>query len=192
MLVPFEGEIGSAPKGFVAALTGDGEPVSWRLEADPAVAGGRVLVERSADATEYRFPQCVAEGFLARDVLASVRFKPIAGKVDQAGGLVVRWKDENNYYVARANALENNVRFYKVVNGRRRQLEGRDLDVTAGAWHELTIRAAGSSLAVSFDGTELYVVEDDALAEAGKVGIWTKSDSITAFDALHAGVVDQR
>jgi hypothetical protein len=184
VLVPFEGEIGSTPRGFVPALTGDGPPVAWKLETE-ASASGPVLVERSGDATEYRFPHCVAEAFVARDVLASVRFKPIAGKVDQAGGLVVRWKDENNYYVARANALENNVRFYKVVNGRRRQLEGRDLEVKAG-WHELAIRAVGSTFEIWFDGAALYTVEDGALASAGKIGVWTKSDSFTAFDALRS------
>src|SRR5262249_44666673 len=139
--VPFEGEPGTVPRGFAPALTGDGEPVAWTLEV---VDGSRSLVERSGDVTEYRFPHCVWEGLVARSGLVSVRFKPIAGKVDQAGGLVVRWKDENNYYVVRANALENNVRFYKVVNGKRRQLEGADLDVASGAWHDLSIRVAGS------------------------------------------------
>src|SRR4029077_17061121 len=118
-----------------------------------------------------RFPHCVWDGPVARDILARVRFKPISGKVDQAGGLVVRWKGENNYYVARANALENNVRFYKVVNGKRRQLEGRDLEVKAGVWHALSIRAVGSAFEVSFDGAKLYAVEDGALAEPGKVAV---------------------
>jgi hypothetical protein len=190
VLVPFDGEIGSTPRGFVPALTGDGDPVAWRIEEEPGT--GPVLVERSGDATEYRFPHCVRDGLLARDVLVRVRFKPIAGKVDRAGGLVLRWRDENNYYVARANALENNVRFYKVLNGRRRQLEGRDLEVTAGAWHELAVRAAGSAFEVSFDGAKLYASEDAALAEPGKVGVWTKSDSITLFHSLSVEVADQR
>jgi hypothetical protein len=184
VLVPLDGDVGSTPRGFTPALTGDGEPVLWKLDADGSTPTGRVLTERSGDTTEYRFPHCVWQGVDARDVLVKVRFKPIAGKVDQAGGLVLRWRDENNYYVARANALENNVRFYKVVNGRRRQLEGKDLEVTSGAWHELALRAAGTKFEVSFDGAKLFDTEDGALAEAGKVGVWTKSDSLTAFDAL--------
>jgi len=184
VLVPFDGEIGSAPKGFLPSLTGDGEAVIWSLEADPSAEGACVLVEKSADPTEYRFPHCVWQGLDARDVLVKVRFKPIAGKVDQAGGLVVRWKDENSYYVARANALENNVRFYKVVNGKRRQLEGRDLEVKSGVWHELAVRAAGPRFEISFNGDLIFAAEDAGLTDAGKVGVWTKSDSQTAFVAL--------
>jgi hypothetical protein len=184
VLVPFEGQIGAVPRGFSPALTGDGEPVAWKIDEDASAVSGRILTERSSDPTEYRFPHCVWQGQDARDLLVSVRFKPIAGKVDQAGGLVLRWRDENNYYVARANALENNVRFYKVVAGRRRQLEGRDLEVKSGAWHQLAVRASGSKFEVVFNGATLYDVEDTALGGAGKAGVWTKSDSVTAFDEL--------
>jgi hypothetical protein len=143
-----------------------------------------VLAETSGDRTSDRFPLTILKGFEAKDVEVKVRFKPISGKVDQAAGLMVRVRDEDNYYIARANALEDNVRLYKVVDGKRRQFAGVDIEVPKDQWQELGLRVEGDRLMVSLDGKELFSATDRTFAEAGRVGLWTKADSLTHFDDL--------
>ena len=179
-------EIGRLPAGFSTALTGGGGPVSWGVTEDPtAPGGGKVLAQTSTDATSARFPLCVYEPLTAKDVRVSVRFKAVSGTVDQAAGLVARFKDQDNYYIVRANALENNVRLYKVVRGKRQQFAGADVKVPAGAWHTLALEVRGIHLHVWFNGARLFGADDPTFREAGKVGLWTKADSVTFFDDLH-------
>ena len=113
-----------------------------------------------------------------------MRFKAVAGTVDEAGGIVLRLSTPDDYYVARANALEDNVRFYRVVKGRREQLAGADLKVSANQWHTLTLRAEGERFTVSFDGNALFSAQDGTFRDAGKVALWTKADSVTYFDTI--------
>jgi len=130
------------------------------------------------------------------DGFVQARFKPISGREDQAGGVVWRWRDADNYYVARANALENNVVAYKVVGGRRTAIApvgtpagtyGIDTKVAAGAWHTLRVEFQGPEAAVIYDGARLFTVRDETLHDAGKVGVWSKADSVTQFDSLQHG-----
>ena len=121
-----------------------------------------------------------------RDVRLSVRCRPVSGRVDQACGLVFRYRDENNYYVTRANALEDNVRLYHVVNGRRRQFAGWNGKVAGQTWHTLAVEARGNRFRVEYDGKAVIDASDDTFREAGKVGLWTKADSVTHFDGLSA------
>jgi hypothetical protein len=114
----------------------------------------------------------------------TVRFKAVDGKVDQAGGVAVRLSDADNYYVVRANALEDNVRFYRVVKGRREQLGGVNAKVTANEWHQLGLRAEGQRFTITFDGKQLFTASDASIAGAGKVALWTKADSVTRFDRI--------
>jgi hypothetical protein len=177
--------VGAPPPSFDTGLTGKGGPVRWALLEDGSAPNGpTVLAETSGDRTSDRFPLAILKGFEARDVEVRVRFRPVSGKVDQAAGLMVRLRDPDNYYVARANALEGNVRLYEVVDGRRRQLAGVDVEVPAGEWQELGLRAEGERLTVSLDGEELFGATDRTFAEAGRVGLWTKADSLTHFDDL--------
>jgi len=111
-------------------------------------------------------------------------FKAVAGKVDQAGGIVVRLADADNYYVLRANALEDNVRFYRVVKGQREQLEGANTKVTANEWHQLGLRAEGGRFTITFDGKQMFTAADQTVTSAGKVALWTKADSVTRFDRI--------
>jgi Beta xylosidase C-terminal Concanavalin A-like domain len=180
-----QSRIEAPPPGFTAGLTGEGKPVRWVVLEDPsAPAGPKVLAETSGDSTSDRFPLAVLEGFKAKDVEVSVRFKPVAGKVDQAAGLMVRLQDSNNYYIARANALENNVRLYRVVDGRRQQFAGVDVPVPSGRWQTLTLRVEGERFAVALDERELFQATDGTFSVAGRVGLWTKADSLTHFDDL--------
>ena len=178
---------GAPPPGFSSALTGRGGPVRWVvLEDASSPEGPKVLAETSKDRTSDRFPLAILDGFEARDVAVSVRFKPVSGTVDQAAGLVVRLRDARNYYVARANALEGNVRLYRVVDGRRTQFAGVDVRVPRDRWQTLGLRVEGERFEVSLDGRTLFSATDRTFAEAGRVGLWTKADSLTHFDGFEA------
>jgi len=182
----FEGApVGTLPPGFSTGLTGQGAPPVWRLVEDPtAPAGPKVVAETSGDRTSNRFPLLVFDGVAARDVQVTVAFKPVSGRVDQAAGLVVRLKDADNYYIARANALEGNVRLYKVVGGQRSQFAGKDLGIPRGRWQTLGLGIQGDRLEVKLNGEVLFAARDQTFKDAGKVGLWTKADSVTYFDGL--------
>jgi hypothetical protein len=176
--------VGSLPRGFAQAVTGGPPAPAWKVvESNQAAGGRRVLAQISDDPTGGRFPVCVNTQLMARDLAVTVKFLAISGKVDQAGGVVVRYRDANNYYVARANVLEDNVRFYKVQDGKRTQLAGLDTKVAAGAWHKLSLRVHGKHFTVSFDGKSLEA-DDATFATGGFGGLWTKADSVTYFDDL--------
>jgi hypothetical protein len=182
----FQGDkVDEAPAGFSFGRTGQGRPGKWVVRVDPsAPSGDHVLAQVDADDTDNRFPLAVANTPVLRDLRVDVRCKQMSGKTDQACGLVFRYQDENNYYVTRANALEDNVRLYRVVKGRRHQFAGWDGKVARQAWHALAVEARGDHLQVFFDGTPVIDAKDDTFKDAGKVGLWTKADSVTHFDAL--------
>lgn len=173
----------AAPRGFTAALTGGGEPVRWAVREDPTAPGGKAIVQESADDTSYRFPLCVYDDIVAADVSSEVQFKAISGTVDQAGGLVLRYAPEN-YYVARANALEDNINLFKTINGNRVKIAEVATRVTPGEWHTLGFAARGTKLVVTFDGKTVIETDDATFTRPGKVGLWTKADSVTAFASL--------
>ena len=178
---------GAAPAGFSFGRTGSGPSGRWIVRAEPgAPSGSSVLAQLSTDGTDSRFPVAVADAPLLRDARVSVRCKPISGAVDQACGLVFRYRDENNYYLTRANALEANVNLYLVKDGHRRELEGWSGPVASKAWHELRVDARGDHLEVYWEGKKVIDRRDTTFAEAGKVGVWTKADSVTHFDDLTA------
>lgn len=176
---------GATPSGFSFGRTGSGALGRWvvRAEAD-APSRPNVLAQIDADDTDNRFPFAAAESPSLRDVRLSVRCKPVSGRVDQACGLVFRYRDENNYYITRANPLENNIRLYYVKDGRRRQIASWSGTVTAGAWHEYVVEARGDHIQVFWDGTQVLDHHDSTFPDAGRVGVWTKADSVTYFDDL--------
>ncbi|MFY9569936.1 MAG: family 16 glycoside hydrolase [Blastocatellia bacterium] len=184
--------VGKAPAGFSFALTGQGKPGVWVIARDGSSPGhANVLAQTDPDPTGFRFPVAVFDGLSAADVDISVSFKPISGKKDQGAGIVWRYKD-NNYYIVRANALENNVVLYKLEKGKRTDLplkgEGRTYGkketVPSGQWGTLRVLAKGNLFEVYHDGKKLYEVEDDTFKDGGKVGVWTKADSVIYFDDL--------
>jgi Domain of Unknown Function (DUF1080) len=200
--VDFEkAEVGKTPQGFTAALTGGGGEVSWVVANDPSSpAGAKVLAQTSRDKTNKRYPVCVYDGLTAKDVDVSVQFRAISGEVDQAAGIVWRYRDKDNYYVVRANALENNVVLYKTENGVRTdlKLKGKDsgygvkAEVVKDKWNTLKVSAVGNSFVVSLNNKPLFEVVDDTFPQAGKAGLWTKADSVTHFDNLKIESHDQR
>jgi hypothetical protein len=173
------------PAGFTFGRTGKGAPGRWVvLREKDAPSGGQVLAQVDADATSYRFPIAVAESPRPRDLRLSVKCKPVSGKEDQACGLVFRERDENNYYITRANALEDNVSLYTVKDGKRKIFANWRGKVASGVWHELGVEARGDHIVVTFDGKKVIDEHNSVLADAGRVGLWTKADSVTYFDAL--------
>ncbi len=177
--------VGPLPPDLLTSWrTGKGAIGDWRVVEDATASQGKAIAQLSADPTDYRFPLAVYEPLQAQDVEASVRFKAVSGKGDQAGGLAVRLTDADNYYVVRANALEGNVNLYRVVKGQRQQMAGASAKVSSGVWHTLTLRAEGDRLSVSFDGKPLLTHSDRTFAGLGKVALWTKADSVTRFDRL--------
>jgi hypothetical protein len=176
---------GQAPAKFHSAKTGGGTQEKWEVTTDPAAPSKpNVVAQTSTDRTDYRFPLLISDEGSFQDLDVSVKFKAVSGNIDRAGGLVFRLKDPNNYYIVRANALENNYRLYHVVNGRRSQFAGANFKVTSGEWHELRVEAMGNKIICYYDGTKKIEATDDTFKDAGKVGLWTKADSITHFDDL--------
>jgi len=176
---------GKLPARFRSVLTGQGTPGTWVVKEDAtAPSKPNVLAQTSTDTTDYRFPLAILEEGSFKDLDLSVKFKAVGGKVDQAGGLIFRVQDANNYYVVRANALEDNYRLYPVVAGRRRQFAGVNLKVTSNQWHTLRVVAAGNRFQCYYDGELKIDATDNTFPNAGKVGLWTKADSVTHFDDL--------
>jgi hypothetical protein len=180
--------VGGPPRGWVLTMTGKGAP-KWTVERDE---GGGAVLKQSGKAS---YPLALKEGTSIRDGFAEVKFKPTSGVEDRAGGIVWRAKDANNYYVVRANALEDNVVLYKTVNGVRSSLDlvgqkggyGVKTAVPANQWHTLRIEFAGTRFNVVFNGKPLFAVEDATFLEAGRVGLWTKADSVTLFSGFTYG-----
>ena len=176
--------LGVVPKDFEPMQTGPGGPGRWEVVEDGGESGGKAVVQMSQDPTENRFPLLIHMPTVPADVEVRTKVKPVAGRIDQAGGLAVRLQNQDNYYLVRANALEGNVRFYKVVGGRREQLASAELPVAANEWHDLALRAQGDRFTVSFNGRELLTASDQTLRSPGKVAFWTKADSVTRFGSL--------
>jgi hypothetical protein len=190
--VSFEADaIGRAPTGWTVAHTGQGEP-KWTVEADPTAPSSSKVVRQSGRAA---YPLLLKDGSNLKDGFVEVKFKPVSGSEDRAGGLVWRAKDANNYYVVRANALEDNVVLYRTVAGKRSALDivgrkggyGIKVPVPANQWHTLRVEFAGNRFKVVFNGKLLFEVEDATFTEPGMVGLWTKADSVTLFDGFAYG-----
>jgi len=190
--VDFEGDsVGAPPKGWTLTMTGRGSP-KWTVERDDTAPSKGLVLKQSGKAT---YPLALKEGTSIKDGFVEVKFKPISGSEDRAGGVVWRARDANNYYIVRANALEDNVVLYKTVNGARSPLDivgrkggyGVKAAVPANQWHALRVEFSGTRFKVLFNDKALFEVEDATFAEAGMVGVWTKADSVTAFDGFTYG-----
>ncbi|PYK82332.1 MAG: hypothetical protein DME41_10020 [Verrucomicrobia bacterium] len=169
---------GAAPAGWTATQTGSGT-AKWAIEKDESAPSKPNVLKQSGQAT---FPVCFKNNTNIKDGFVEVKFKPVAGKEDQAGGVIWRVQDANNYYISRANALEDNVTIYHTINGKRVAFKNINTKVTSGVWHTLRVNFAGNKFTVTFDGNKVIEATDESFANAGKVGVWTKADSVTLFD----------
>jgi hypothetical protein len=174
---------GAPPPGWTATKTGNGA-AKWAVVADPTAPSKPNVLEQSGEAT---YPVCIKDDTSIKDGFVEVKFKPISGKEDRAGGVIWRCKDANNYYISRANALEDNVTIYHTIKGKRTEKKRIDTKVNSGEWHTLRVDFQGSHFVVSFDGKKALEWDDETFKDAGKVGVWTKADSITLFDDFSFG-----
>jgi hypothetical protein len=183
--------LGATPKGWTSTRTGTGES-KWTVEADGTAPSKLNVLKQSGRAT---FPLLLKDDTSIKDGFVEAKFKAVAGSEDRAAGIVWRAKDANNYYVVRANALEDNVVLYKTVGGFRRSLDivgrkggyGIDVTVPANQWLVLRVEFRGDRFKVLYNGKQLFEVEDSTFDEAGKIGLWTKADSVTMFDEVTYG-----
>lgn len=174
--------VDSPPAGFEFARTGHGAEGKWIVRADKDKPINHVVVQESADRTDYRFPLAIVKEGTYKDVTLSVRARPVSGEVDQGFGIVWRYRDADNYYITRCNADEDNCTIYHTVAGRRRAFQNKPIKVAKNTWHTLKVDAAGRHFAVWLDGTKVLDATDDTFKEAGRVGLWTKADSVIQFD----------
>jgi 3-keto-disaccharide hydrolase len=188
----FEAEVvGATPKGWIETSTGKGNP-KWTIEQDQTAPSKLKVVKQSGRAA---YPLLLKDNTNIKDGFVEVKFKAIAGSEDRAAGVVWRARDANNYYVVRANALEDNVVLYKTVNGVRSPLDivgrrggyGVDVSVPADQWLALRVEFKGNRFRVLYNGKQLFEVEESTFGDAGKVGLWTKADSVTLFDEIVYG-----
>lgn len=185
--------IGTPPDGWTLTMTGKGRP-KWTVEAEPTAPSQPNVFKQSGQAT---FPLAIKAGTSIRDGFVAVKFKAVAGSEDRAAGLIWRVKDAENYYVVRANALEDNVVLYKTIQGVRTALDivgrkggyGVKVPVPSARWHTLRCDFSGNRFKVSYNGQPMFEVEDNAIPTAGMIGLWTKADSVTLFDDLTYGEV---
>jgi hypothetical protein len=174
---------GSLPQAWVPGVTGRGSP-RWIVATDTTAPSGTKVLQQLGRGT---FPWCVKKDVSIADGFVEVKFKSISGSEDQAGGLVWRWKDGDNYYVARANALEKNVSLYYTANGRRNTIKYVDAPVAKNVWHTLRVEFSGARMKVMLDGRTYIELQDSRISGPGAVGVWTKADSVTAFDDFTYG-----
>jgi hypothetical protein len=171
-------EPGKPPAGWTATQTGSGH-AQWAVVSDNTAPSKPNVLKQSGQAT---YPVCLKDDSSLKDGFVEVKFKAISGREDQAAGLVWRARDANNYYVARANALENNVTLYHTINGRRTEKKRISVTVPANQWQTLRVDVQGNHFTVSLNGQKAVDWDDDTFKDPGKVGVWTKADSVTLFD----------
>ncbi len=181
-------DVGKVPAGWQTAKTGKGDGSVWKVVEDATAPSksGLVLAQAAASPGSL-FNVCVADGTSFKDVEISVSFKAVKGELDQGGGVVWRYQDADNYYIARMNPLEDNFRVYKVVGGKRsKEFQNAEVKIPAGEWHSLKVKQVGEHIECFLDGKKYLDVKDDAIVKAGKVGLWTKADAQTHFDQFVA------
>ena len=185
MVVPL-----TTPDGRVACTqgkTGIGRPALWKGIEDPDGPNGWALAETEPDPTDQRFPLCISEPATGRDFDATLRFKPISGTKAQVAGFIFRAQSANDYYVVRANALDNTVRLYRMDKGKRSQLGSKEAPIALNQWHSLRVVAVNDKYEVSLDGKELFSATDRSLVSSGALGVWSQADSLTHYGSLLVG-----
>ena len=176
-------EAGKAPAGWTATQTGTGH-ATWAVVRDESAPSKPNVLKQSGQAT---YPVALKDDTNVKDGYVEVKFKALSGKEDQAGGLVWRAKDANNYYVARANALESNVTIYHTIDGRRTEKKRARMPVAANQWHTLRVEFEGAHFIVRLNGQTALEWDDQTFKDGGKLGVWTKADSVTEFDDFTYG-----
>ena len=169
---------GAQPKRWKTGVTGSGNPI-WTVVAEPTAPSQPNAFKQSGVGD---YPWAVTDSAPILNGQVEVKFKAVSGQVDQAAGIVWRFKNKDSYYITRANILENNVRIYTVVDGYRREIGSANIPLAPKKWHTVGIRFAGKHMTVLFNQRPVIELDDSTYSEAGAVGLWTKEDSVTLFD----------
>jgi hypothetical protein len=189
--IRFDSPVGSLPAGWSVAMTHSGGAPRWEIVRDDAAPHRLVLAQLSRDPTAGRFPLAIWDRTTLLNGEVSVAFKAVDGAIDRAAGIVWRYRDPNNYYIARANALENNVVLYKVEAGVRLSIAPKGLpsrsygvkaDIPSGRWNTFRVVFQDRWFSVFLNGVRLFDAEDQTFRQPGKAGLWTKADSLTYFN----------
>lgn len=178
-------KVGKLPPKWLAAETGNGI-AAWSVEKDDTAPSRPNVLVQSGEAD---FPVCIKQDTRMKDGYVEVQLKPLAGKQDQAGGIIWRCADKNNYYIARANALENNIIFFRMVKGKRSEVKRVTAEVASNKWHSLRVEFNGHHVRILYDGSVAIEMDDDTFKGSGMIGLWTKADSMTAFDDFSYGAL---
>jgi len=173
------------PSEFQIGTLFDGRPAGeWKmLETDRAKSPPGVLGQLMAKGAEHAYKTLLIDGTKSSDIELEISFLPIEGKADMGGGLIWRATDDRNYYLTRANPLEQNIRIYRVVKGVRQMLKNFDQIIDVRQWHTLRVLTNGCRIQVYFDDKQVFDLCDQTFS-TGRVGLWTKSDAVTDFDDL--------
>lgn len=180
-------EPGKIPTGWSQYFTGKGDRTDWKILDDN---GNKVLAQLSEDNPNYHFNEIVFDGFEVKNVELKVKMKGVKGKMDQGGGFVWRFIDADNYYVVRANPLEDNVVLYKVKNGKRTDLPligkgktyGVEVEPLGTGWNNLKLTVVDNLFTVYLNDKQIFEVRDETFLYPGKIGLWTKADAVSYFD----------
>ena len=186
-------EIEKIPNGWSQYFTGKGNGTEWKIIDDN---GNKVLSQLSYENPNYHFNEIVFDSIEVKNVELKVRLKGVSGRMDQGGGFVWRFIDADNYYVVRANPLEDNVVLYKVENGKRTDLAlinkgrtyGVDVEPLGDTWNNLKITVIDSLFTVFLNDKQIFQVKDKTFTKAGKIGLWTKADAVTYFDDFRINI----
>lgn len=181
---------GKVPVGLrITETGGQGTPATWAVVADPSAPTNPFVfgVTQSRN-TKKTYNLALVDGTRYGDVDLQVMLRAVSGQLNQGGGVIWRVKDENNYYIARWDPVEDNAYLYVMQGGARTALAKIDLELDHEAWHALRVVAEGPRIELYIDDKPVLTAEDTSLTEAGMIGLWTKSDAATLFDDLSAGV----
>lgn len=168
----------------IQGMTGIGRPPGWEVIADATAIGGWSLAETTGDSTDLHFPMCISPQVAVLDVDATLRFKPVAGARDCAGGMVLRAQNATDYYAVVASARDGAIRLYRMMGGRRSLIASKEAPVTSGEWHKLRVVLVGGRFEISLDGKPVLAATDRSLMLPGAIGVWSQSDSVIYFDSL--------
>jgi hypothetical protein len=183
-------EEGSGPDGCTPAVSGLGGSAVWEVRVERLLLDGKALVETSREAVPNRFPLCIADRPVAKNAEVELSFVMHEGAVARAAGIVLRFADPLDFYVVEADALAGSVRLLRIVNGERREIAGRAMDLVTGEKQTLTIKVVDASFSVSFNGKPLFDTIDTGIATPGRFGIWSRADSLTSFGDLFITILD--
>lgn len=175
---------GQPPLGFTCGLGGTGAAAVWRIENDPRSPRGKVLMQKSTDSTSARYPICLYDQVRTLNADVTVSFATVSGKIDQVAGITLRATDEGNYYLARASAKDNNVTLSRFVGGTGTEMTSAAVKIPPGTWQTLRFKIDRERLTVYLNGLQVIDWSDSRHTREGRVGLWTRSDSVTMFDDL--------